>query len=121
MSEAFQRARKHINDWLGDFDTRPVNALASEEQLRAAFGGALPKAGTPPPEVVDFIAENARDGLLGSAGGRFFAWVIGGSVPLGTCCRLAGFGLGSERGALCLLTGGGRDRGCCRRMDQGIT
>lgn len=31
--------------------------------------------------VVSDLVEDVKGGLLGSAGGRFFAWAIGGSVP----------------------------------------
>jgi len=34
----------------------------------------------PPEYVVSHLVKDTRDGLLGSAGGRFFAWVIGGGL-----------------------------------------
>jgi glutamate/tyrosine decarboxylase-like PLP-dependent enzyme len=34
-----------------------------------------------PVQVVDDLVRDVEGGLLGSAGGRFFAWVIGGSLP----------------------------------------
>ncbi len=81
MSEAMKRAYEHSEKWLKGLKTARVNAVASEAQLRLAFAGPLPQTGCAAPEVVDYIADNAKDGLLGSAGGRFFAWVIGGGVP----------------------------------------
>jgi glutamate/tyrosine decarboxylase-like PLP-dependent enzyme len=33
-----------------------------------------------PEEVIAWLTQNADDGMLGSASGRFFAWVIGGAV-----------------------------------------
>ena len=38
--------------------------------------------GLPPLQVIDELAEDAKEGLLNSAGGRFFGWVIGGSIPV---------------------------------------
>jgi len=81
MDKALFRAQAHAQDWLESLETGPVGTTASEAELRNAFAGELPTAGTDAADVVDFIAENARKGLIGSAGGRFFAWVIGGSLP----------------------------------------
>lgn len=81
MTDALEHAFVHANSWLDGLDSNPVQAQMSEQQLRDAFETALPKTGKPGADVVDFIANNAKDGLLGSSGGRFFAWVIGGGVP----------------------------------------
>lgn len=80
MTESLKRAHAYADDWLEKLATENVNATANETKLRAAFDGPLPQLGTAAPDVVDFIAENARDGLIGSPSGRFFAWVIGGGV-----------------------------------------
>lgn len=80
MTQALKRAFAHANDWIDGLETAPVQSRMNEAQLRAAFEAALPISGKPAIEVVDFIAKNAKDGLLGSAGGRFFAWVIGGGI-----------------------------------------
>jgi len=81
MSEALKLAKIHTEKWLAGLETNSVSATATEAQLRAAFDTPLPETGSPAAEVVDFIAENASDGLLGSPSGRFFAWVIGGTLP----------------------------------------
>lgn len=49
--------------------------------LTAAFGGPLPQEGTPAEEVVDFLARTAEPGLMAMPSGRFFGWVIGGTIP----------------------------------------
>ena len=81
MLNALSRAQYHATSWLSSLGSSPINATASEQQLRRAFDCRLPDTGAPADEVIDFIANNARDGLLGSPGGGFFAWVIGGSLP----------------------------------------
>jgi glutamate/tyrosine decarboxylase-like PLP-dependent enzyme len=82
---ALHRALEHATAWLDGLDARPVAATVDLPTLRARFagpyGGALPHAGTDAAQVVDDLAAAVDGGLLGSAGGRFFAWVIGGSLP----------------------------------------
>lgn len=68
-------------EWLVGLDNRPVMAAASLEDLRRRLGGPLESAGKQSKEVIEHLLESTRDGLHGSAGGRFFAWVIGGSLP----------------------------------------
>jgi len=80
MSEALQVAWRATNSWLDGLAERPVNARASLADLRRHFGGALPTRGTGAHEVVRDLAEKAAPGMLGNASGRFFAWVIGGSL-----------------------------------------
>ena len=49
--------------------------------LAADFGGPLPRDGTPAAEVVDYLATKAEPGLMAMPSGRFFGWVIGGTLP----------------------------------------
>jgi glutamate/tyrosine decarboxylase-like PLP-dependent enzyme len=76
LEQAFQAAR----DWLEGLDERPVEARAELAELRARFEGPLPDLGMAPEDVVSHLVTDTKDGLLGSAGGRFFAWVIGGGL-----------------------------------------
>jgi glutamate/tyrosine decarboxylase-like PLP-dependent enzyme len=41
----------------------------------------LTDEGVSPEQVILELSEDVEGGILGSAGGRFFAWVIGGSLP----------------------------------------
>lgn len=76
-----QRAAAHAADYLEGLDRRPVAPTASLAQLRDALGGPLPEHGLPDEQVVDELVRDVEGGVLGSAGGRFFGWVIGGGVP----------------------------------------
>ena len=49
--------------------------------LAADFGGPLPREGTPAAEVLDYLATKAEPGLMAMPSGRFFGWVIGGTLP----------------------------------------
>ena len=75
-----QLAANEADRYLDSLDTSPVGAVASIEQLRASLGGKLPTHSRTAESVIEHLVEATRDGLIGSAGGRFFAWVIGGSL-----------------------------------------
>jgi glutamate/tyrosine decarboxylase-like PLP-dependent enzyme len=62
---------------------RRPNAAATVEWLLDAFGGPTPEAGSDSHTVIERLARAADPGLTGSAGARFFGWVIGASHPVG--------------------------------------
>ena len=74
---AFHSALAHLES-LGD---RPVRATATLSELRSRLLKPLNDHSLDPEEVVRDLVRDAQDGILGSAGGRFFAWAIGGCVP----------------------------------------
>lgn len=80
MSKALDYAHRAASAWIEGLDERPVAARATLDDLTAAFRMPLPETGSRPEEVIDWLNRHAAGGMLGSAGGRFFAWVIGGSV-----------------------------------------
>ncbi len=62
-------------------DQTPVASTVDLDTLRQRLGKPLSCEGTPPEQVVRDLARDVEGGLIGSASGRFFGWVIGGSVP----------------------------------------
>jgi len=80
-AETVARAHELAVDYIRGLDERPVWPRASYEQMLAAFDGALPASGSDPVTVVEDLARRADPGLVGSAGGRFFGFVIGGALP----------------------------------------
>jgi len=74
-------ASEHALAHLENLDRLPVTAAASLETLRGRFGKSLAAEGLPAERVVEELVRDAEGGLIGSAGGRFFAWVVGGSLP----------------------------------------
>ena len=78
---ALDRAHHHSTRWLDGLDTRSVAATTTLEQLRARLGVPLTDCGVDPVQVIDDLAAAAEGGLNGSPSGRFFAWVIGGTLP----------------------------------------
>jgi len=75
------RAAELAREFAATLPDRPVHATASLEELRSRFGGPLPDDGEDPVAVVEALADNARGGLVASAGPRFFGFVIGGGLP----------------------------------------
>lgn len=78
---ALHRALQHAIAHLNEVDSRPVGATVTAAELRERLGRPLSPQGDDPARVIDELVADVAGGLLGSAGGRFFAWVIGGSLP----------------------------------------
>jgi Glutamate decarboxylase and related PLP-dependent proteins len=74
---AFDRALTHLEH----LDESSVAATANAATLRKQLDKPLAEKGLPPPQVIEELARDVQGGLLGSAGGRFFGWVIGGALP----------------------------------------
>ncbi|CCE07759.1 Pyridoxal-dependent decarboxylase (fragment) [Bradyrhizobium sp. STM 3843] len=81
FQRALQRAFTHALAHLSSAETAPVNATTGLTELRARFGKPLPESGTDAAEVIDDLVRDAEGSLLGCNGGRFFGWVIGGTLP----------------------------------------
>ena len=79
--QALTRAAVHARAWLESVSERPVGPRATAAELLAAFGGPLPDGPTPPEDVVDMLAALSEPGLMAMQSGRFFGWVIGGTLP----------------------------------------
>ncbi len=76
-----ERTQAHAADFLEGLDARSVAATVDAATLRRRLGSALGDAGIPAKQVIDELVIASEGGHLGSAGGRFFAWVIGGALP----------------------------------------
>jgi glutamate/tyrosine decarboxylase-like PLP-dependent enzyme len=78
---ALEAAVRHAHEWLDSQSSRKVAPSATAAELAAEFGGPLPETGTPAAEVVEYLAARAEPGLMAMPSGRFFGWVIGGTLP----------------------------------------
>lgn len=76
-------AAEHAIGWLAALESRSVAATTSHDELRARFDIPLPPAGGDAGDVIDELVAATEGGLVGSPGGRFFGWVIGGTHPAG--------------------------------------
>lgn len=77
-----ERAWAHARGWRAGTPERPVGPRVGVEDMLATFGGSLPQRGTDPAAVIDELAIGAEPGLLNIASGRFFGWVMGGTLPV---------------------------------------
>jgi glutamate/tyrosine decarboxylase-like PLP-dependent enzyme len=78
---ALDTAVLHAISHIETLDQSSVAATLDVEALRAKLTKHLSDAGVPAARVVDELARDVAGGLIGSAGGRFFGWVIGGVLP----------------------------------------
>jgi len=81
FAPALHAALKSTLDYLDGLNDRPVPATATLAELRARLQKPLNQVGLDPHTVIKELVHDTQDGLVGSAGGRFFAWGIGGSLP----------------------------------------
>jgi glutamate/tyrosine decarboxylase-like PLP-dependent enzyme len=80
-NEALTRAAGHARRWLDSLGERPVGPRLGADDLLAGLGGPLPSGPSAPADVVDQLATQAEPGLMAMPAGRFFGWVIGGTLP----------------------------------------
>src|SRR5579864_1706735 len=78
---ALETALNHALTHLTSLDQSSVATTAGCLSLRDQIARPLEKQGVSAEQVIRELAHDVAGGLLGSAGGRFFAWVIGGSLP----------------------------------------
>src|SRR3954467_9533499 len=78
--KALDRAAAHARDWLAEIPTRAVPPKVGADDVIAALGD-LPDSPTDPADVVDLLARAVEPGLMAIGSGRFFGWVMGGTLP----------------------------------------
>ena len=78
---SLERAAHHARTWLASMPDRPVPPRLTVDAVRDSLAGPLPEHPTDPAAVVDLLAELAEPGLMAMPSGRFFGWVIGGTLP----------------------------------------
>ena len=68
-------------DFLATLPDRPVWPRATLDEMIEVFGGPLPDEGLDAEALVTDLAAKADPGLVAIPGGRFFGFVIGGTLP----------------------------------------
>jgi glutamate/tyrosine decarboxylase-like PLP-dependent enzyme len=82
VREILRRAGAHATAYLDGLLDRPVGPTVSPPELRRRLTRPLPDHPSNPAEVIDELVRTLDGGLMGSTGGRFFGWVIGGVLPV---------------------------------------
>ena len=84
MSERdlLRRTAELAADHLDTLDTRPVYPRAGVAELRAALDGPLPEGPSDPLQVIERLAADVDPGVVASQSGRYFGFVVGGTLPV---------------------------------------
>ena len=77
LGETVERAAR----FLESLPERQVAAARDAEEIARALGGGLPKTGLPAPEILARLDEIGGQGVVASAGPRYFGFVTGGVLP----------------------------------------
>ncbi len=79
---ALGAATARATAWLSGVGERRVSPEATTDEVLATLARPLPDEGVPPVAALDELAAAVEPGLMASGSGRFFGWVIGGTLPV---------------------------------------
>ena len=80
-ARALDAAHRAADAFLATLPDRPVWPRATLDDMIEVFGGPLPDEGLDAEALVTDLAAKAEPGLVAIPGGRFFGFVIGGTLP----------------------------------------
>jgi len=81
LRSLLEDAAAHAARFLEALPERRVASTATADGLRKELGGPLPDETRDPRRVLAELARAVEPGLVATPGGRFFGFVIGGSLP----------------------------------------
>ncbi len=76
-----EKTLQHALSHLENLDSKSVAATSTLSELRLKLNKQLNTEEFDAQKVIDELVSDTEGGLIGSAGGRFFGWAVGGSVP----------------------------------------
>ena len=79
--ELLEQTASMAADFLASLEERPIFPRVDADDLRSALGGQLPDEPTDPRDVIAQLRAGAEPGVVAIPSGRYFGFVIGGSVP----------------------------------------
>jgi glutamate/tyrosine decarboxylase-like PLP-dependent enzyme len=75
------RATARSMEWIESIPDRDVAPRSNVDAMKAVFAQPLQDERMDPVDVVEELATLAEPGLMAMPSGRFFGWVIGGTLP----------------------------------------
>ena len=81
MRDLLQETGERAAKFLESLPERRVSAARNAEELVAVLGGELPQKGLPASEIVERLDVIGVQGVVASAGPRYFGFVTGGALP----------------------------------------
>ena len=81
IKDGLETSYHHALSFLENLDHTSVSATVDVDTLRQRLGKPLSNQSVAPEQVIRELVQDVEGGLIGSASGRFFGWVIGGSLP----------------------------------------
>lgn len=82
MTDLLREAAKQATNYLNALGSRPVFPSAAAVNRLNELGGTLPDTPTAPEKVVELLDQIGSPATVSSAGGRYFGFVVGGSLPV---------------------------------------
>jgi len=79
--DLLRRTAELAADFLESLDARPVFPHTTADELRTLLGGPLPEEPSDPRAVIEQLVAGAEPGVVAIPSGRYFGFVIGGSLP----------------------------------------
>jgi glutamate/tyrosine decarboxylase-like PLP-dependent enzyme len=79
--DALDLAVAAARSWLDSLESRPVPSDGDPEAAVARLGRRMPRSGEPPERVIERLVAAVEPGLMASPSGRFYGWVMGGTLP----------------------------------------
>lgn len=76
-----KKTLSHALNYLENLEDEPAAATATVDELRNRLVKPLASQGMSAEQVIDELISDTAGGIVGSAGGRFFGWVVGGALP----------------------------------------
>ena len=82
MTDLLREAAERAATYLSNLGTRPVFPSSAALSRLTELGGKLPDAPSDPEKVLELLDEIGSPATVASAGGRYFGFVVGGTLPV---------------------------------------